>query len=67
MVAEVRNFMQRCEQCQYTLWSPLPIIEVPFERVKMDLVGPLPKSTQGHEYVMVLVDYATRYLRALPL
>ncbi|XP_053473735.1 uncharacterized protein LOC128603132 [Ictalurus furcatus] len=46
---------------------PLPIIRVPFERVGMDLVGPLPKSARGHEYILVIVDYATRYPEAVPL
>lgn len=48
------------------LWSrrvviPLPIIEMHFERIVMDLVGPLPKSAWGHEHILVIVDYATRY------
>ncbi|KAL1248768.1 hypothetical protein QQF64_022086 [Cirrhinus molitorella] len=46
---------------------PLPIIEVPFERIGMDLVGPLPKSARGHEHILVIVDYATRYPEAVPL
>lgn len=44
----------------------LPIIGAPFERVVMDLVGPLPKSTQGHKYILVIVDYATRYPKVVP-
>lgn len=39
---------------------PLPIIDVPFERIAMDLVGPLVKSTKGHQYILVILDYATR-------
>uniref|UniRef100_A0A9J8C3J9 Gypsy retrotransposon integrase-like protein 1 n=1 Tax=Cyprinus carpio carpio TaxID=630221 RepID=A0A9J8C3J9_CYPCA len=46
---------------------PLPIIEVPFERIGMDIVGPLPKSARGHEHILVIVDYATRYPEAVPL
>ncbi|KAL0177337.1 hypothetical protein M9458_026231, partial [Cirrhinus mrigala] len=46
---------------------PLPIIDVPFERIGMDLVGPLPKSARGHEHILVVVDYATRYPEAVPL
>ncbi|KAL1274384.1 hypothetical protein QQF64_027198 [Cirrhinus molitorella] len=33
----------------------------------MDLVGPLPKSARGHEHILVVVDYATRYPEAIPL
>ncbi len=73
--AEVKRFCQACPVCQQTLprtppptpLIPLPIIEVPFERIGMDLVGPLPKSARGHEHILVIVDYATRYPEAIPL
>ncbi len=45
----------------------LRIIEVPFERIGMDLEGPLPKSVRGHEYILVIVEYATLYPEAVPL
>lgn len=48
----VKNFYQRCPQCQHTtltkpapaLLIPLLVIEVSFERVKVDLVGVFLKS-----------------------
>ena len=43
------------------------IIETPFDRIALDIVGPLPKTSRGHRYILVLVDYATRYPEALPL
>lgn len=42
----------------------MPIIDTPFERVAIDL---LPKGKEGHQYVMVLVNYATRYPEGVPL
>ncbi|KAI2649246.1 Retrovirus-related Pol polyprotein from transposon 17.6 [Labeo rohita] len=33
----------------------------------MDLVGPLLKSARGHEHILVIVDYATRFPEAVPL
>lgn len=33
----------------------------------MDLIGPLPKSTQGHKYMLVIVHYVTMYPKAVPL
>uniref|UniRef100_A0A9J7Y940 Gypsy retrotransposon integrase-like protein 1 n=1 Tax=Cyprinus carpio carpio TaxID=630221 RepID=A0A9J7Y940_CYPCA len=75
MEAEIKRFCQACPDCQRTSphtpppapLIPLPIIEVPFERIGMDLVGPLPKSARGHEHILVIVDYATRYPEAIPL
>ena len=33
----------------------------------MDLVGPLMESTRGHQHILVIMDYATRYPEAIPL
>ncbi|KAJ1097376.1 hypothetical protein NDU88_002496 [Pleurodeles waltl] len=33
----------------------------------MDLIGPIVPSTKGHTYILVMVDYATRYPEAIPL
>ncbi|KAL0148818.1 hypothetical protein M9458_055827 [Cirrhinus mrigala] len=73
--AEVKSFCQACPRCQRTSprkpppspLIPLPIIGVPFERIGMDIVGPLPRSGRGHEHILVIVDYATRYPEAVPL
>ena len=46
---------------------PLPIIEEPFGRIAMDIVGPLPRSRSGNKYVLVVCDYATRYPEAVAL
>ncbi len=45
----------------------LPVMGEPFHRIAMDIVGPLPKSKQGHRYILVVCDYATRYPEAIPL
>ena len=46
---------------------PLPTMDVPFSRVAMDLIGPLPQIRSGNRYVLVLCDYAMRYPEAAPL
>ena len=46
---------------------PLPIIEEPFTRIAMDVVGPLPKTVQGHRFILVVCDYSTSYPEAIPL
>ena len=43
------------------------IMGTPFERIAMDIVGPLPKTRRGNEYILVVSDYATRFPEAIPL
>ena len=46
---------------------PSPVLSEPFSRIAMDIVGPLPKSQPGNMYLLVIRDYATRYLEAIQL
>ena len=46
----------------------MPLIDKPFKRVAIDLVGPIgPSSEDSHRYILTLVDFATRYPKAVPL
>ena len=71
----VEDYCRACPECQHTAprptvrnpLIPMPLIEVPFDRLGLDIVGPLPKTSRGHRYVLVMVDYATRYPEAVPL
>lgn len=45
----------------------MPLISVPFEWIRIDLVGPLIQSSSRHKLLLVLVDYATCYPEAIPL
>ena len=43
-------------------------MDLPFKRVAVHLIGPItPASDKGHQYVLTLVNYATRYPEAVPL
>jgi hypothetical protein len=72
---DVVRFCQACPKCQRTAprpsvrnpLIPMPIIETLVERLAMHIVGPLPKTSRGYRYLLVFVDYATRYPEALPL
>ena len=45
-----------------------PLIELPFKRVAVDLIGPIaPLTDRGNIYVLTMVDYATRYPEAISL
>ncbi|XP_076448667.1 uncharacterized protein LOC143285290 [Babylonia areolata] len=77
LCTEVRRFCMSCDLCQKatpkgrTKKVPLvrmPLIDTPFRRVGIDLVGPiLPASESGNRYILTVVDYATRYPEAVPL
>ena len=71
---DVREYCRTCERCQLTggrnrkvPMIPLPIVGKPFQRIAMDVVGPLPRTQKGNRFILVLSDYATRYPEAIPL
>lgn len=41
------------------LLHPLPLMEVPFERIGVDLIGSFHQSARGYHFVLALVDYET--------
>ena len=46
----------------------MQLIDMPFKRVAIDIVGPIaPPSEAGHQYILTLVNYTTRYPEAVPL
>ena len=75
--ADIRRYCQSCDICQRNipkgrvLKVPLGetrIIDTPFERVAVDLIGPMkPTTDRGHRYILVLIDYTTRYPETIPL
>ncbi|KAJ8414399.1 hypothetical protein AAFF_G00052690 [Aldrovandia affinis] len=44
-----------------------PVIGTPFQWIAMDIVGPLEKSSLGHDFVLVVCDYTPRFPEAFPL
>ena len=62
------SYVRSCDKCQRTKLDhnhapvplcPLPITET-FGRLHIDFVGPLVKTTQGHEHLLVVVDSFSR-------
>ena len=47
--------------------QPLPVIATPFTHVMIDCVGPLPKTKKGNEYLLTILDMASRFPEATPL
>lgn len=75
LIQDVKETCRTCVECQKKskgkkVCAPLitlPVIEEPFTRIAMDIVGPLPRSRSGNKYILVICDYATRYPEAIPL
>lgn len=72
---DIAQFCRVCVSCQKVAGRkamrapliPLHIISTPFERIAMDVVGPMPTSRSGNRYILVVCDYATRYPEAIPM
>uniref|UniRef100_A0A8C5PP86 Gypsy retrotransposon integrase-like protein 1 n=1 Tax=Leptobrachium leishanense TaxID=445787 RepID=A0A8C5PP86_9ANUR len=74
---DTREYCRTCPVCQKTGKAgdhpkaplhPMPIIQEPFSRVAVDIIGPLPRpSATGKRYILTVVDYATRYPEAVAL
>lgn len=49
--------------------APLKAFNVgaPFERIALDILGPLPRTKQGNKYLLVIGDYFSKWLDAIPL
>ncbi|GFN82062.1 Pol polyprotein [Plakobranchus ocellatus] len=72
--SDVKNYITSCHLCQIkprtgrdrpAPFQPVPIVGEPFERVIIDLVGPLPLSSDRYEYLLMLVDVSTRWAEAV--
>ncbi|XP_070550990.1 uncharacterized protein [Ptychodera flava] len=52
----------------YVATGEMPLLDTPFKRVAVDLIGPIdPVTDKGNRYILTVVDYATRYPEAVPL
>ena len=71
------RFCKSCDICQRTIrkgrvtkvpLGKLPLIDTPFKRVSVELVGPTePRSDKKSRYILAMIDYATRYTEAIAL
>lgn len=75
MTGEVRRVVRSCEVCQVEksggtgkpgsrqrLYAGRP-----WQKVAVDLVGPLPETPRHHRWILVIMDHFTRWQDAIPL
>ncbi|KAK3005279.1 hypothetical protein RJ639_017547 [Escallonia herrerae] len=75
MQRDAIKFTKRCDQCQkfapltHTPAAPLSILTspIPFAMWGMDILGPFPMATGQRRFVIVAIDYFTKWTEAEPL
>ena len=75
MRKDIENYIHSCPSCQarkghgkcHPPLHPLHSITTPFERISMDILGPVTISSQGSKYILVVIDHLTRYVEVFPL
>ncbi|KAI2647074.1 Transposon Ty3-I Gag-Pol polyprotein [Labeo rohita] len=75
MWADIRHHVKSCVKCQTLKGeSQKPVGKLqqtvttrPNEMLGVDIMGPLPRSTQQNEYLLVFVDYYSRWVEFFPL
>ncbi|GFW21391.1 protein NYNRIN [Trichonephila clavipes] len=77
MVKEIKAYCSSCHGCQLRKVirsvdkiqiTPVSRPELPFQVVNVDLIGPVdPVSSQGHKYILCLMDQHSRWPEAIPL
>ena len=75
ITGDIARYCRSCEICQRNSSGRpakvplvnLPLIDTPFARIAMDLIGPLPKSKKGNRFALVVIDMATKYPDAVAL
>lgn len=75
MWTDIKQYVKCCSKCQ-TLKSenqrpagklqPITVSQ-PNKMVGVDIMGPLPSSAQHHEYLLVFVDYFSRWVEFFPM
>ena len=46
---------------------PIPSVNEPFQEVIIDMVGPLPRTKGGNEYVLTIMDRMSKFPEAIPV
>lgn len=75
MEKDIRDFVSKCEHCQKQKYSinmkqPMAVTSTAhssFEKVYLDLVGPLPKDDDNYTYILTLQCELTKFIEAYPL
>uniref|UniRef100_A0A1X7U411 Integrase catalytic domain-containing protein n=1 Tax=Amphimedon queenslandica TaxID=400682 RepID=A0A1X7U411_AMPQE len=73
--SSITEWIQQCEACQKcnapvpTPVAPFGTITAsqPFEKVSWNIMGPLPTTDRGNQYILVVTDLFSKWVEAFPL
>ena len=70
MKEDIETYVKSCDQCQRrrkpknkNKLNPIKVKE-PFYQIGIDIVGPLNETTEGNKYIVVAIDYFTKWPEA---
>ena len=71
----VEKYVDKCRSCQVNKGRPhkkqplrrYPLPDKPFDVISTDLIGPLPITTNGNRFILVVTDFLTRYCSVKPI
>jgi len=76
MYHDVENYVPNCKICQKNKFT-VPYFRAPFQetdtqfhpwdKLYLDIVGPLPMTEEGHKYILTCQDNLSKYLVAIPM
>ena len=73
---DIAEYCRTCPECQKSgkrrskdkaPFISVPTVDVPFRKVAIDIIGPLPRTKRGNHNALVSCDYATRYPEAVAI
>jgi len=76
MKANIQSYIKNCRACQLKKLvriktrQPMMLTDTPdsaFDKVSMDIMGPLPVTQSGNSYILTIQDLLTKYSLAIPL
>ena len=75
MRKDVHNYVNACEACQQFKYDNTPSssqmqihsVNEPWHTIGIDLMGPFPVTSRNKRFLLVIVDYFTRWIELFPL